>query len=53
MIHNWESVVPFLTKARDFSLFYNIQTCSEAHPISYAMGTGGSFLGDKVTERRS
>jgi hypothetical protein len=27
--------------AGDFSLLQNIQACSEAHPASYSMGTGG------------
>jgi hypothetical protein len=26
-----------------FSLLHSVQTRSEAHPASYAMGTGGSF----------
>jgi hypothetical protein len=29
--------------ARNFSLFYNVQTGSAAHPFSYAMVTGGCF----------
>jgi hypothetical protein len=30
---------------KDFSPLHVIQTSSEAHPASYPMGTGGSFLG--------
>jgi hypothetical protein len=32
----------------EFSLLHIIQTGSGAHPASYPMGTGGSFLGGKV-----
>jgi len=28
--------------------YYRVQTGSGAHPASYPMGTGGSFLGGKV-----
>jgi hypothetical protein len=31
--------VQFLSGARDFSLFHGIHTSSEAHPVSYLMGT--------------
>jgi hypothetical protein len=31
-----------------FSLFHIVQTGSGAHPVSYQMGTGGSFLGGKA-----
>jgi hypothetical protein len=34
--------------ARDFSLLHGIHTGSGAHPVSYAMGTGGFFPGDEV-----
>jgi hypothetical protein len=40
--------VQFPAKARDFTLLYNAQTCSGAHPVSYATDTGGSVLGDKA-----
>jgi hypothetical protein len=31
--------VLFMAGERDFSLLHNVQTCSGAHPGSYAMGT--------------
>jgi len=39
--------VQFLAGAGKFSQ-YCIQTGSGAHPDSYPMGTGGSFLGGKA-----
>jgi hypothetical protein len=30
-------------------LLHSVQTGSGAHPVSYPMGTGGSFPGGKVT----
>jgi hypothetical protein len=36
------------TGAEDFSSSPCIQTSSGAHPASYPMGTGGSFLGGKL-----
>jgi hypothetical protein len=35
-------------KAKDISSTLCVQTSSEAHPTSYPMGTGGTFLRDKV-----
>jgi hypothetical protein len=32
----------------NFSLRHRVQTGSGAHPISYPMATGDSFLGDKA-----
>jgi hypothetical protein len=32
-------------QGQDFSLLHVVQTGSGAHPASYPMGTGGSFLG--------
>jgi hypothetical protein len=43
--------VRFPAEARDFCLLHNVQTGSGAHPASYAMDTGDSFLGGK-SERR-
>jgi hypothetical protein len=40
--------VLFPTGIRDISHLRSIQTGSEAHPASYTMGTGGSFLGGKA-----
>jgi hypothetical protein len=44
----WTAGVRFPSKARDFSLFHNLQTGSGAHPASYPMDTGGSFPGGNV-----
>jgi hypothetical protein len=33
---------------QEFSLLQIVQTVSEVHPTSYAMGTGGSFPGGKA-----
>jgi len=33
----------------DLPLIQNIEKGSEAHPTSYSVGTGGSFLGVKIT----
>jgi hypothetical protein len=38
--------VPF-PAVLDFSIHNSVQTDYEAHPTSYAMGTGGFFLGVK------
>jgi hypothetical protein len=38
------SGVRFLAETGNFSLFNRVQTGSGAHPASYPMGTGGSFL---------
>jgi hypothetical protein len=35
-------------QGQKFSLLRVIQTGSEAHPASYPMDTGDSFLGDKA-----
>jgi hypothetical protein len=42
-------MVQFPSRATDLSLVQNIETGSEAHPTSYSVGTGGSFLGVKIT----
>jgi hypothetical protein len=39
----WTTRVPFPT-VQDFSLLHSVYTGSGAHPASYPMGTGGSFL---------
>jgi hypothetical protein len=46
----WTTGVQFPTGAikEPFSLLYCFQTGSGAHPASYPMGSGGSFLGGKV-----
>jgi hypothetical protein len=36
--------------ARSFCLIQNVQTGVGAHPASYSVGTGGSFLGSKAVE---
>jgi hypothetical protein len=40
----WKNEVRFSAEAGIFFLRYHIQTGSEAHPASYPVGTGGSFL---------
>jgi hypothetical protein len=35
-------------KGQVFSILYSIQTGSDAHPVSYQMGTGASFRGGKA-----
>jgi hypothetical protein len=35
--------------AGNFSLGHSAQTGSQAHPSSYTMGSGGSFLGDEAS----
>jgi hypothetical protein len=42
------SRVLFPAGAGNFSLHYHVQNGSGAHPASYPMGTGDSFLGSKV-----
>jgi hypothetical protein len=39
--------------ARDFQFLHSVQTGSGAHPTSYSMGTGGSFLGGKAAGREA
>jgi hypothetical protein len=55
--HNWEdnikmrserSGVRVLAEAGNFSPHHRVQTGSGAHPASYPMGTGCSFLGGKA-----
>jgi hypothetical protein len=33
-----------------FSILHSVQTESEAHPVSYPLGTGGSFHEGKAAE---
>jgi hypothetical protein len=40
--------VRFSAEAGNFSLHHRVQTDSEAHPVSYPMGTRDSFPGGKV-----
>jgi hypothetical protein len=44
----WATQVRF-PAVKDFSLLHSVQTDSGAHPASYSMGTGGSFLGGIAT----
>jgi hypothetical protein len=41
------------SRVKKFSLLHVVQTCSEAHPASYPMGTGGFFLGGKAAGREA
>jgi hypothetical protein len=43
-----EFEVRFQAQARDISLLHSIQSATEAHPVSCAMGTGDSFPGGKA-----
>jgi hypothetical protein len=45
--------VRFPAEAGNFSLRHRVQTGSGAHPVSYPMGTGGSFSGVKRPRRES
>jgi hypothetical protein len=47
-LDNRGSRVRFPAGAGNFSLYHRIRNGSGAHPASYAMGTGGSFPGDKA-----
>jgi hypothetical protein len=43
-----DSRVRFTAGAENFSLHHNVQNGPGAHPVSYPMGTGGSFPGSKA-----
>jgi hypothetical protein len=45
---DWMTAGRSPTEAEDFSCGPWVQTGSEAHPVSYPMGTGGSFPGGKA-----
>jgi len=42
-------MIRFRTRGSDFSVLQRAKIDPEAHPISYSMGTGGSFPRDKAT----
>jgi hypothetical protein len=42
------SRVRFPAEAMNFSLHHRVQNVSRAHPVSYPMGTRGSFPGGKA-----
>jgi hypothetical protein len=44
----WMAGVQIPAVARNFYLLHGVQTGSGAHPISYQMGTVGSFLGKEA-----
>jgi hypothetical protein len=46
----WTIRARFPAGARDFFFFHSVRTGSGAHPVSYPMGTGGSFPGGKAAE---
>jgi hypothetical protein len=48
MSYGLDGLGPILSRGRDFSLYYNIDAGSGAHPASYTMGIKGSFPRDKV-----
>jgi hypothetical protein len=47
-LDNWGSRVRFPVGAGNFSLHHHVQNSSGAHPVSYPMGTRGSFPGGKA-----
>jgi hypothetical protein len=47
-LDDWGSRVRFPVRAGNFSLHHRVQTGSGALPVSYTMGTRGSFPGDKA-----
>jgi hypothetical protein len=47
-LDDWGSRVRFSAGAGNFSLHHCVQNGSGAHPVSYPMGTRGSFLGGKA-----
>jgi len=47
------SRIRFPAGAGNFSLHHRVQNGSGAHPVSYPMGTPGSFLGGKAPGVRS
>jgi hypothetical protein len=49
---DWTTDVWDPEEAKDFSSTVCIQTGSEVHPASYAMGTGGPFPGSKARPGR-
>jgi hypothetical protein len=44
----WTARARFPAVARYISLLHNVQTSSGAHPVSYTMGTGSSFISADV-----
>jgi hypothetical protein len=44
IVMGWMTKVQFLVGTKEISLLHSIQTCSEAHPASYPMGTRGLSL---------
>jgi hypothetical protein len=49
-IGGWTIGVPFPAGAGNFFLHHRVQTGSGAHPVSYLIGTGGSFPGGEAAE---
>jgi hypothetical protein len=47
-LDDWGSRVRFPAGAGNFSLHHRVQNGSGAHPVSYPMGTRGSFPGGKA-----
>jgi hypothetical protein len=45
---DWTARFSSLEEVEDFSSSLCVQTSSEAHPVSYTMGTRGTFPGGKV-----
>jgi hypothetical protein len=60
IIGSWDISVDIATgygpddrRSRRFVWLHGVQTDSGAHPASYPMGAGGSFLGSKTAEEYS
>jgi hypothetical protein len=49
----WKTGVRFPTGTVDFPRLYSAQTSSEAHPVSFPMGTVRTLPGAKLPERNS
>jgi hypothetical protein len=47
-LDNWRMVVRFLAGAGVLPLLQNMQTSSQAHPVSYSVDMGSSFTGVKA-----
>jgi hypothetical protein len=48
LVTGWMAGVQIAARVRFFSLLHNVQTSSEAYPVSYPVSTGASFPGGKA-----
>jgi hypothetical protein len=49
----WTARVRFYAEARNFPIIYSVQTRSGVFPVSYRIGTEGSFPGLKLPGREA